>query len=122
MILLNVVSSLIAPIKPHANFKFKGFFSFDPIKFSFGSKSIMANETVMQPSMEFTNTLQNSDTSLCTKVFLSPTMFVVQKKNTCIPLIFHPTCPKPKNLKKVEWELSWAFHDVWAINCLGLKW
>jgi len=48
-------------------------------------------------------------------------MFVVQKKNTCIPLIFHPTCPKPKNPKKVEWELSWAFHDVWAIKLPWVK-
>ncbi len=63
--MLNVVSSLIDPIKPHANFKFKGFFSFDLIKFSFGSKSIMANETIMRPSMEPTSTLQNGGTSLC---------------------------------------------------------
>jgi hypothetical protein len=48
-------------------------------------------------------------------------MFMVKKKNTCIPLIFHLTCPKPKNLKKVEWELSWAFHDVWAIKLPWVK-
>ncbi len=96
MILLNVVSSLIAPIKRHVNFKFKDFSSFDPIKFSFGSKSIMANETIIQPSMELTNTLQNGDTSLCVKSVSFSNNVRGAKEKHMHPTYFSPYLSKTK--------------------------
>ncbi len=94
--MLNVVSSLIDPIKPHAKFKFKGFFSFDPIKFSFGSKSIMANETIMRPSMEPTSTLQNGGTPLCViSVSFSNNVHGAKEKHMH-PTYFSPYLSKTK--------------------------
>ncbi len=121
MIMLNVVLSLIAPIKPHSNFKLKGFFSFDPIKFSFGSKSIMANETIMRPSMELISTLQNGGTSLCVKSVSFSNNVHSAKEKHMHPTYFSPYLSKTKNPKKLEWELSWAFHDVWAIKLPWVK-
>jgi hypothetical protein len=102
--------SIMAPLKPPTNFKFKRFFSLVLVNPFSSSKSIVAKTSILlPPSSKFQD---GSTKSLFTTGASSSSIVVGVEKP--ISLDFDHIVPNTKKATKAEWELKRMFQDIWT--------